>query len=258
MPDQPARHLLVDPAVGKGDVAPAARRILLSICAGIMALHVVSVVVRSQVEPGNGAFADVLALLNAAQERSLAGWWTSALLLACCLAALAASRLARGSGTTFSSGRGAWPWVVLAVVFALLSFDEVVSLHERGAKWTAAVIDSSSPLARLGWTIPAAGILVASLAVLIPAIRAIPVRARVLVLIGLGTSIAGAMGMEVVNVVLTEAGARQLWRSAAMAIEETAEMVGVVVVLLGVLTAVHVRWTDHHLTLAYADTRLTR
>jgi translation initiation factor IF-1 len=43
-----------------------------------------------------------------------------------------------------------------------------------------------------------------------------------------------------------------------MAIEESAEMVGVVIVLLGVLTAVRVRWADQHLTLAYADGRVTR
>lgn len=38
-----------------------------------------------------------------------------------------------------------------------------------------------------------------------------------------------------------------------MAVEESAEMVGVVVVLLGVLTAVRVRWADHQLTLAYGQ-----
>lgn len=253
MTDQFDRHQLTAPTIGSGDVRLATGRILFSICAGIMALHIVSVVMHSLINPGEGAFDDVLALLNAAQERSLAGWWTSALLMTCCLAALVVSRLAGGSGTGFSSSRAAWPWLVLAVVFALLSLDEVASLHERGAKWTAAVIDSSSPLARLGWTIPAAAVLVASLTVLIPAIRAIPARARALVLIGLGTSIAGALGMEVVNVVLTQAGARYGWRLVAMAIEETAEMVGVVVVLLGVLTAVRVQWADHQLTLAYTD-----
>jgi hypothetical protein len=43
-----------------------------------------------------------------------------------------------------------------------------------------------------------------------------------------------------------------------MALEETAEMVGVVVVLLGVLTAVRIRWADRQLTLAYTDDRLPR
>jgi hypothetical protein len=254
MTDQSARHRFIAADAGKGDVGPVIGRILFSICASIMALHIVSVVMNGVVDPKAGAFNDVLALLNAAQERSLAGWWTSALLMTCCLAALGASRLAGA----FTSRRAAWPWLVLAMVFALLSLDEVVSLHERGAKWTAAVLDSDSPLARLGWTIPATAILLASLAVLIPAMRAIPVRARALVLIGLGTSIAGALGMEVVNVVLTQAGARYLWRLIAMAIEETAEMVGVVVVLLGVLTAVRIRWAGRQLTVAYTDDRLPR
>src|SRR5688500_3064769 len=99
-----------------------------------MALHVGSVAVRSLVGPDHGVLSDVLALLNAAQERSLASWWTSALLVACCLMAVAAARLA-GSGS--ATGRAARPWLVLAVVFALLSLDEVVSLHERGAEWTS-------------------------------------------------------------------------------------------------------------------------
>lgn len=253
MPDQSAHQRFVDPAAEEGEVRLATGRFLFSICAGIMALHVVSVVTRSLVEPGEGAFDDVLALLNAAQERSLAGWWTAALLMTCCLAALAAFRLAGGLGTAVTSRGVGWPWLVLAVVFALLSLDEIVSLHERGARWTAAVVDSSSPLARLGWTIPAGAILVASLAILIPAFRAIPARSRTLVLIGLGTSIAAALGLELVNVALSSAGAPYASRLVVMAIEEAAEMTGVVIVLLGVLTAVQVRWTNHQLTLAYAD-----
>jgi hypothetical protein len=38
-----------------------------------------------------------------------------------------------------------------------------------------------------------------------------------------------------------------------MAVEETAEMTGVVIVLLGVLTAVRVRWSERQLTVTYDD-----
>lgn len=251
MTDYVGRHRVISPAFARDDLRYAIGRILLPICAAIMALHVGSVAVRSLVRPGNGAVADVLALLNAAQERSLASWWTSALLVACCLVAFAAARLAGGSSVT---GRAARAWLVLAVVFALLSFDEVVSLHERGAEWTSAVFKSGSLLARLGWTIPAAVALLLSLLALVPAFRTIPARPRVVILAGLATSVAGALGMEVVNVLLTEAGARYLWRHLAMAVEETAEMVGVVIVLLGVLTAVRVRWAERQLTVTYDDT----
>lgn len=245
------RQQFAGPALGRDQVRAAVGRSLLAICVVIMALHVMSVVVRTLARPNGGTLADVLALLNAAQERSLASWWTSTLLVACCLLTVAAGRLA-GEGAL--TGRATWSWLVLTVVFALLSLDEVVSLHERGAAWTAAVFETGSLLARLGWTIPAAAALMVSLLFLVPAFRAIPARPRAVVLAGLATSIGGALGMEVVNVLLTNAGARYLWRHLAMAVEEAAEMTGVVIVLLGLLTAVQVRRTDSQLTVTYAGT----
>ncbi|SDU43432.1 hypothetical protein [Jiangella alkaliphila] len=86
--------------------------------------------------------------------------------MTCCLAAVVAARLAGADPRTSPAARG---WLVLAVIFALLSLDEIVSLHERGADWAAAVFETGSLLARLGWTIPAAAILLASLVVLVPA-----------------------------------------------------------------------------------------
>jgi hypothetical protein len=239
-------EVIVAPAVARVDARFAIGRLLLTICTAIMALHLVAVAVRTLLRPGGGVLAEVLSLLNAAHERSLASWWTSALLVTCCLVSVVVGRLAR-------TGLAKRSWMVLAAVFALLSVDEVVSLHERGAKWTSGVFETGSLLARLGWTIPATAALVLSLHFLVPAFRAIPARSRAMILAGLATSIAGALGMEVVNVLLTDAGARYLWRHLAMAVEEGAEMVGVVIVLLGVLTAVRVRRSDQRLTVAYED-----
>ncbi|TDC46745.1 hypothetical protein E1212_26205 [Jiangella ureilytica] len=234
------------PPAERDDVRYTIGKVLLLLCATVVALHLAAVAVRSLARP-DGAPADVLALLNGGHERSLASWWTSALLIACALTAVVAGRLAE----TRKAGRA---WVVLAAVFALLSLDEIVSLHERGAEWAAAVFESGSLLARLGWTIPAAAVLVLSLVVLVPAFRVIPARPRTVILAGLATSIAGALGMEVLNVLLADAGARYLWRHLVMTLEEAAEMVGVVIVLLGVLTALRVRWADGRLTLTYDAT----
>lgn len=235
------------PLLARDDVRYPIGKALLLGSAVIMVLHLVSVVVRMRTRPEGGVLADVLALLNGGHERSLASWWTSALLVTCCVAALVAARLARAA----DARRAARAWVVLAVILGLLSLDEIVSLHERGAEWAAAVFETGSLPARLGWTIPAAAVLVVSLFVLVPAFRAIPPRARLVVVAGLATSIAGALGMEVVNVLLVDAGARYLWRHLVMAVEEAAEMAGVVIVLLGVLTAVRVSWSDQRMTLAY-------
>lgn len=249
--DRPRTH---GPRVARDDARYSIGRTLLLGCAVVMALHLVAVVVRIRTRPEGGALADVLALLNGGHERSLASWWTSALLVACCMAALVAARLARGAG----AGGAARAWAVLAIVLGLLSLDEIVSLHERGAEWAAAVFETGSLPARLGWTIPAAAILAASLVVLVPAFRAVPWRARRIVVAGLATSIAGALGMEVLNVLLVDAGARSLWRHLAMAVEETAEMTGVVIVLLGVLTAVRVGRSERGLSLTYDDGRAER
>lgn len=248
MTDPAGRRRIVAPSLDRDDIRYAIGKVLLLVCAAVMALHLVSVAVRSIARPDGRVLADVLALLNGAHERSLASWWTSALLVTCCLAAVVAARLAGADSRTSPAARG---WLVLAVIFALLSLDEIVSLHERGADWAAAVFETGSLLARLGWTIPAAAVLLASLVVLVPAFRAIPSRPRRVIAAGLATSIAGALGMEVVNVLLTDAGARYLWRHLAMAVEEAAEMAGVVIALLGVLTATPAHWAEGRLTLSY-------
>lgn len=214
----------------------------------VMLLHVMAVTARTIIRPESGALVDVFALLDAGQERTLAAWWTGALLVTASLAAaVAASVAAKASAST----RDPFAWWVLAAIFALLSFDEIVSLHERGARWTGAVFDDSSPLRRFGWLIPGLAVVLLSLFVLIPAFRAIPRRSRNVVILGLGISIAGAMGLEVVGVLLDNAGAPLRWHYIVGALEEATEMAGVLVVLAGVSMAVRITRADGALTLQY-------
>ncbi|SDU77137.1 hypothetical protein SAMN04488563_5431 [Jiangella alkaliphila] len=215
-----------------------------------MVLHVVAVIGRALIRPDSGPLLEVLALLNAGQERSLAAWWTAALLIG---AALAAAVVAKLSTQTQTSGRSreALSWTVLTVVFAMLSLDEVVSLHERGASWTAAAIDAGSPLALLGWIIPATAVLVLSLVVLVPVFRALPRRPRTYIIAGLGTSITAALGLEFVNVLLVNAGTELRWRHIVMAAEEAIEMLGVLIILAGTSMALRITYVDGTLTLKY-------
>lgn len=59
---------------------------------------------------------------NLAGEMAIGAWWAGALLL---LVALLAVNEATGDDGT------SYPWLILGVLFALLSFDEIGSLHER-------------------------------------------------------------------------------------------------------------------------------
>lgn len=210
-----------------------------------MILHVAAVVARTIVRPDGGPLVDIFALLDAGQERTLASWWTGALLLAASAAAALVGHLA---ATASGRSREVIAWRVLAVLFALLSLDEIVSLHERGSRWTAAVIPGSA-LTRLGWLLPASVVLVLSLGVLIPTFRALPRRQRTIVIAGLAVSIVGAMGLELVDVALIDAGAELRWRYIAMALEEAAEMAGVVIILAGISMAVRIVQTSGRVTI---------
>jgi hypothetical protein len=216
-------------------------------CVIVMVLHVAAVVARTIIRPDSGPLVDVFALLDAGQERTLASWWTGALLLG---ASAAAAMVGHLCATASGRSREVVAWRVLAVLFALLSLDEIVSLHERGSRWTAAVVDADSALTQLGWLLPASGVLVLSMGVLIPTFRALPRRPRTVVVAGLAVSIGGAMGLEFVDVALIDAGAELRWRYIAMALEETAEMAGVVIMLAGISLAVRVVSSDGRVTVS--------
>lgn len=244
----PGRRQLSIPTNVRADPRFTFAKILVLGSVIVMSLHTVAITARTIIRPESGVLVDVFALLDAGNERTLAAWWTAGLLLAAALTAAMAAKLAAEAP---ARTREPFAWWVLAAIFAVLSLDEIVSLHERGARWTGDVFDYSSPFRRFGWIIPALGILALSLFVLIPAFRAIPRRPRNIVVLGLGIAIAGAMGMEAVGVLLDSADAELRWLYIAGALEESAEMAGVLVVLAGVSTAVTISRRSGSLVLGY-------
>jgi hypothetical protein len=230
------------------DLRIAVGRVLVLGSLAVMVLHAGAVLGRITIRPESGVLADVLALLDAGEERSLAAWWTGGLLFAAALASALLALLAAGLPGLKWESRA---WWVMTFVFALLSFDESVSLHERGARWTAAVLDADSPLAKLGWILPGAALVMLGVIVLIPAFRALPRRPRTLVIAGLATSIVGAVGMEFAYVMLVDAQVAWRWVYLVMAIEEAAEIAGVLVVLAGISMALQVAGSSGRLTLQY-------
>ena len=234
--------------LARNDLRATVGRVLVLGSLAVMVLHTAAVLGRITIRPESGVLADVFALLDAGGERSLAAWWTGGLLFAAALAAALVALLAAGSPGRKRESRA---WWVMTVVFALLSFDEIVSLHERGARWTAAVIEADSGVAKLGWLLPGTALVVLGMIVLIPAFRNLPSRPRALVIGGLVTSIVGAVGMELAYVMLVDAQVAWRWIYLVMAIEEAAEMAGVLVILVGISAAMHVVASGGSLTLRY-------
>jgi hypothetical protein len=213
-----------------------------------MVLHVVAVLGRKIIRPEDGVLPVVFALMDAGDERSLGAWWTGGLLFGAALAAVLVARLAAGPS---ERRQEVLAWWVMAGLFALLSLDEIVSLHERGAKLTGAVMEAGSPLAKFGWLLPGTALIVLFAGVLIPAFRAIPSRPRGVMIAGFATSIAGAAGMEIAYVVLLDAEAAWRWLFLVMVIEEAAEITGVLIILAGISIAVQIIRTGEGLTLRY-------
>lgn len=232
-----------------GDPRLVVGRLLVVGSVSVMTLHLAVIVARSVSRPESGVLVDVFAMLDAGQERGLAAWWTASMLVIGALGAVLVGHLARTGG---HRARVVVAWRLVAVLFALLSFDEIVSLHERGAQWTAAVIDAESEWVRLGWLIPGAGVLAVALVALVPMFRALPARPRRCLLAGLGVAIAAAMGLELAFVLLSDAGVAWRWLHAVMAAEEAAEMAGVITMIAGLAYAVRIRPDRGRLTLDYA------
>ena len=229
------------------------RRVAVAVClasAVVLLVHVGAVGARLVWQPEPGPVRDLLVSLDAGNERSLAAWWTSLVLALGAAGSLGAAALCTGRadlprGTTTA-------WRLLAALLALLSLDETISLHERGADLTAAAFATGSPWRVLGWTLPGLVVLLVSLPVLVRLLRLLPPVSRRLVAAGLATSVVAAVGLELVATWLLERGAELRWVYVAVTVEEALELAGVTAVLLGVLVAATVECVGDGVVVRYA------
>ena len=100
------------------------RRWLLATAGVLTALGVGVEVAASAL--GTRRLAPLVEFLSLSYERNLPTWYASGLLLAC---ALVLAGIARAAGLTHEPARRHW-WA-LAVLFAYISLDESVGLHEH-------------------------------------------------------------------------------------------------------------------------------
>ena len=164
-------------------------------------------------------------------ERNLGAWYSSALML---LITLCAATLARLSPRREGLSRRL-PWLVIAVVFTLMSLDETVGFHE--------VMDA--PLRdRFGLTglfynpwVFAGALFVAGFALyMLPFLASLP-RGIAAIFVGAGAIyVAGALGLEPVDAWAESTyGAGSMAQFLSTAIEETLEMLGLTVFLHGLV-----------------------
>jgi hypothetical protein len=123
----------------------------------------------------------------------------------------------------------AWYWLFLAVVFAGLSLDEAVALHELSVVPLRAALHTSGVL-HFAWVIPGAGFVAVMGIVCFRFIRTLPVPTRRGMLIAALLYVGGALGLELVGGALTAANLKDsVFYSLEVLAEETLEMTGLLV-----------------------------
>lgn len=174
---------------------------------------------------------------NMGMEANVPTWYSSVLLLTAAALAAYVAHLA-----TRIQPRTVWHWRGLAAMFLLMSIDETASFHELLTPPFRNALQGTGVL-HYTWVVPMAGlVLIVGLAYL-PFLWRLPrVTARRFLLAGV-IYVSGSLGMEVVGGYLfTEHnGQNPLLLTTSVLIEETMEMLGIVLMIYALLE--HIRPT---------------
>lgn len=182
----------------------------------------------------------VLAQFHLGGENLIASWYSSMLLLAVALASAAAFAVDRAAHSSIRDRTLSTGWLLFAATFALLSFDEMASFHER-----VGMIAAVNPLGggRIGWVyVLAPPILAVGLFTLMFVwlhVRRVPA-AALLLAVGVGLFLSAPL-LERLELRLVRDGAQTTWAGLAVysvvvvAEEGVAELFGALSFLTGVL-----------------------
>lgn len=160
-------------------------------------------------------------LLDVDVEQS-AFTWVSVLALF-----FSAQLLFRATGDAVAQrDRFKWHWLVLMVLFLLVSFDELTGLHEKLSSALASRVTHTG-LLYFAWAAPAGIIALAGLAAFVPFIRSFPPRLALWALVSAVLYLGGAVGLEMIGGSVAEVDGVESLRYRMLAnLEEGLELAG--------------------------------
>jgi len=163
-------------------------------------------------------------------EGNIPTWFSSILLFLCAERAWWVASAARASGNRWHRH-----WRGLSVIFAYLSLDELVQFHEQVVVPLREALSLGGVL-RFAWVVIAVPLVVAFAIFYLRFLMALPLWTRVAFIVSGLVYVGAAVGMEMIGaLVVTAFGFQSLLYAAVSAVEEGAEMLGVVL-FLGALT----------------------
>lgn len=230
------------PVTAVGRPLPLARRTATALAAATAVVVAAAPATRAWArwrrghDPGYGD--DVPLLFDVNTEATVPTWYNAALLLAVAGMCLALASLRRS--TTVDPGHR---WLVLAAVFAGMSLDETVAVHERLGDVVSPDF-AGSGLLRHSWVVAGAVLAVAFAAVCAWALVTLPHRLRRGMVAGLAVYLGGALGVEAASGAVLDRWGEGLAYTAVTLVEEGAEMAGAAIVLCTLLGALEVRRTE--------------
>jgi len=165
-------------------------------------------------------------------EYNVPAWFSSCLLWTCGFLMLGNGLLQQGEGAGFKAH-----WIILGIVFGLMSLDEAIAVHE----WMIVPLREALDLGGVfyfAWVIPAIVILVLGVVLCVPFLRSLPSNLRRVFITGGSVFIAGAIGMEMLGGAAKDGYFADITYYYLMPVEELLEMTGIVIFIHG-LTALH-------------------
>jgi hypothetical protein len=194
---------------------------------------------------------DVPLLFDVNTEATVPTWYSAGLLLAVAAVCAVLAVVARAA-----DGGGAGRWGMLGLVFVGMSLDETVALHERLDSGVNDTLDVGGSGALPHPWAGAGVVLAAALAVVTArAIGLLPWHRGRWAVLGLGLYVGGALGLEALSGVVLDAAGNGFEYAAITWAEEGAEMVGALVMLCALLSALDLRVHRGAVRVALADSR---
>lgn len=174
------------------------------------------------------------AYLNVGVEANVPTWWSGTVLAVAAATLLLLAWLLRTDGRP-----GVWPTVAIAALLLAFSLDEMVSIHEHLFRVGRLLVSAQTlPFVWLAVGIPLALAIIVVVGLLA---RGLPSATRPLLLAGLLTFFAGAVGMELVGSQLHPTrGVESPLAVAVYHVEELLEMLGAALMAVAPLRAVRV------------------
>ena len=171
-------------------------------------------------------------MLDVDVERSFYTWYSSILLfIAGQLCVLV------GFARWHQPGAMRWHWLVIGLVFLMLSGDEALSIHEKLGEYVADTLQTTG-IFFFAWTIPAMALVALGLLAYVPFLRTLRPGDRWLMLLAAAVFLSGAIGTEMLSGAHVEQyGVETLQYRLLVSLEEALEGLGACLFILSVLRA---------------------